>query len=83
MNPRHFLNQRSIAQLIAYSIEAKMNGHNAAKYDAIIKSIATYNHEAFHNRLTLPTRKFYHCPVANIPFASCIVAFHPFNRQTS
>lgn len=73
MIPKHFLNKRSINQLIAYGIEAKENGHDAKKYSALYNSITMYNHEAFHTRLSLGTRKFFHCPSSSIPFSSCFV----------
>lgn len=72
--PRHFLNKRSRDALIAYSKESFEHGHDDARYNALMKMLTTYNHEAFHTKLTLVSRKFYHCPNSAIPFHTCIVA---------
>ena len=72
--PRHFLSKRSRDALIAYSKHTFEHGHDDERYRALMRMLTTYNHDAFHSKLTLATRKFYHCPISTIPYGSCCIA---------
>lgn len=64
----HFLTRRQQELLQQY---AKLPKRTEETYDELMDELMYLNSFAFHNKATLNTRKFFHCPNNNIPYKIC------------